>query len=209
MRTTSDNSIGSNMALAMALWPNATWTDQLQDLWRERLSGLNQDIVHDAIKLVKPAFSSHQPELKWVLQKCSELAEQRMPRIFSGNQRPTFWYASWSQPSRHGPWPVRYGKTCSSEEEAYAAIPAGCTGTVTCTDPADNRYSQADARSEEQEAREWLETAPREEIRALLEYLRPMGFCTRSLPAKFDQWSRMEAMMVYAASKVKEVARAK
>ena len=208
MRTTSDNSIGSNMALAMALWPNATWSDQLQDLWRERLSGLNQDIVHDAIKLVKPAFSSHQPELKWVLQKASELHEQRMPRIFSGQQKPTFWYASWSQPSRHGPWPVRYGRMCQTQEEAYAAIPRGCSGTVTSTDPKDDTYSAPQARTEEQEAREWLATAPRETIRSLLEYLRPLGFCTRTLPADFTQWSRMEAMMVYAASQVKEVARA-
>jgi hypothetical protein len=200
MRTTSDNSIGKNMALAMALWPNATWTEQLQDLWRERLVGLNQDIVADAIKLVKPQFSSHQPELKWVLSKCAELHEQRMPRVFSGNQRPTFWHASWTQASRHGPWPVRYGIWCDSQEHAYACIPAGCIGTVTSSDHKDDPYTREQARQEEDEARLWLASMQRDRIVELVTRLRKIGFfADKTLPARIGDWSRMEAMMVYAA----------
>ena len=201
MRTTSDNSITSNLKLAVALWPNAQWTDELRALWRERLEGLNQDIVADAIKLVKPQFSSHQPELKWVLTKCSELAEQRNPRFLSGNQRPTFWYASWQQQSRLGSYLVRYGKWCQSEEEAYRAIPQGCKGSVTASDAKeDSGYPQI--AQEEQEARSWLQTAEREMIARLLVRLRKVGFCTRKLPGRVSEWSRMEAMTVYAAHRM-------
>ena len=201
MRTTSDNSINSNLRLAMALWPNAQWTDELRALWRERLEGLNQDIVADAIKLVKPQFSSHQPELKWVLTKCAELHEQRYPRFLSGNQRPVFWYASWQQPSRLGSYLVRYGKWCQSEEEAYRAIPQGCRGSVTASDAKDDsEYPQI--AQEEQEARSWLQTAEREMIARLLVRLRQVGFCTRKLSGKVSEWSRMEAMTVYAAHRM-------
>lgn len=201
MRTTSDNSITSNLKLAVALWPNAQWTDELRALWRERLEGLNQDIVADAIKLVKPAFSSHQPELKWVLTKCSELHEQRNPRFLSGNQRPVFWYASWQQPSRHNSYLVRYGKWCQSEDEAYRAIPQGCRGSVTASDAKeDSGYPQI--AEEEQEARSWLQTAEREMIARLLVRLRKLGFCTRKLPGRVSEWNRVEAMTVYAAHRM-------
>ena len=201
MRTTSDNSIGSNMKLAMDLWPNATWTDHLQDLWRERLTGLNQDIVHDAIRLVKPMFSSHQPELKWVLSKCSELAEQRNPRFLSGNQRPTFWYASWTQQSRHGDFKVRYGKWCQSEEEACAVIPPGCEGRVSSSDPKEDPYTSDDQRLEEDTARQWLATASRDTISGLLVRLRSQGFFKdKPLPGRIGDWSRIQAMTVHAAS---------
>lgn len=199
MRTTSDNSIGSNIKLATALWPNASWTDELKALWRERLEGLNQDIVADAIKLVKPMFSSHQPELKWVLQKCSELHEQRNPRFLSGNAQAEFWYASWTQPSRHGDWPVRYGRWCQTQEEAQASIPRGCSGTVTSSSKAEDPAAKSELRMEEDEARAWLASIEREEIVRLLVRLRKVGFCTRQLPSKIGDWSRMEAMTVYAA----------
>jgi hypothetical protein len=187
------------MALAMALWPNATWTDQLQDLWRDRLGGLNQDIVADAIKLVKPQFSSHQPELKWVLTKAAELAEQRMPRVFSGNQKPTFWYASWTQQSRHGNWPVRVGKWCQSEQEARACIPAGCAGNVSSSDPAFEPYTRDDQAFEEHRARQWVEAQPRDTLAAIIERVRKVGFLTHKLTADRTQWSRMDAMTVHAA----------
>lgn len=199
MRTTSDNSINSNLRLAMGLWPNASWTDELKALWRDRLEGLNQDIVADAIRLVKPQFSSHQPELKWVLTKCSELAEQRNPRFMSGNQRPTFWHASRQQESRHGPWTVRVGSWHPSHEEAVRAAASGSNGVVTSSDPSDEQYSASDMRAEEDEARHWVAHAEREEIAGLLVRLRKVGFCTRKLPGKVAGWTRMEAMTVYAA----------
>ena len=206
MRTTSDNSINGNLRLAMALWPNASWTDELKALWRERLEGLNQDIVADAIKLVKPQFSSHQPELKWVLSKCAELHEQRNPRFLSGNQRPTFWYASWRQESRHGPWSVRVGCWYPSEEEARRAAASGSNGTVVSSNPKDDEYTASDMRYEEDEARQWLAGVEREEIARLLVRLRKVGFCTDKLPAQIGNWNRMQAMTVYAAHRL-EVAK--
>lgn len=200
MRTTQGNSIESNMELAMALWPNASWTEQLQDLWIDRLKGLNQDIVAEAIRLVKPAYASHQPELKWILGKAGELAEQRSPRFLSGNQKPTFFHVTWKQRSRHGDWDVRYGRWCQSREEALAHVPAGCTPTITATDDSEDRCTRDELRAEEDEARQWLAQATREEIAGLLVHLRKSGFFKdKPLPARIGDWSRMQAMTVYAA----------
>jgi len=48
------------------LWPMAQFTDEERRLWHDDLSGLNQDVLYDAIRNVKRNNESLYPQLKWL-----------------------------------------------------------------------------------------------------------------------------------------------
>ena len=191
--------IDANIRLAMGLYPSAQWTPELLALWRERLSGLHQDIVAEAITLTKPKYSSHQPEIKWVLGQYGELYEQRHPTF----QRETpaslsSWHVSWQRTSRHGVPNAWYGCRVQTREEA-ARLAKEMGGRSIPMNPADEPYSEREALQEVAYARRLIEGMPRERIDALLERLRRVGFCKDKLPGRVSDWSRMAVLAVYAA----------
>lgn len=48
------------------LWPMAVWTPEEADLWRADLSGLDHDVLFDALREVKRSRESLYPQLAWV-----------------------------------------------------------------------------------------------------------------------------------------------
>jgi hypothetical protein len=48
------------------LWPMAVWTPEEADLWRADLSGLDHDVLFDALREVKRSRESIYPQLAWV-----------------------------------------------------------------------------------------------------------------------------------------------
>ena len=62
-RTWQQNSDAIN-----GLWPQCQWTDEEIDLWREDLSGLDQDVLFEALREVKRSKDSLYPHLLWVHQ---------------------------------------------------------------------------------------------------------------------------------------------
>lgn len=61
MRTWDDNKQAINQ-----LWPMAQFTEEERRLWHDDLSGLNQDVLYDAIRNVKRNTESLYPQLKWM-----------------------------------------------------------------------------------------------------------------------------------------------
>ena len=188
-----------NIALAHALWPNASWTQQLTALWRDRLGGLNQELVTEAIKTTKPKYASHQPEIKWVLERYAELYEQRHPtfgRDSRENATPT-WHVSWQRTSKHGVPGAWYGKRCASREEADD-LAQSMGGRAICMDPTVDPFSEIETRREVEAARVTLTELGRERVGALLERIRSVGFCKPQLPGRVCDWPRMAVLAVYA-----------
>lgn len=56
-----------NLALLNDLWPNADIRPALNDLFAERLSGLNQDVLAESIKEARISSRFHTPELGEIL----------------------------------------------------------------------------------------------------------------------------------------------
>ena len=188
-----------NLALAQALWPNAQWTTPLLALWRERLSGLDQVIVTEAIKTIKPKFSSHQPELKWVLERYAELYEQAHPSWSpqaKQNGSSTF-HVSWQATSKHGVPNAWYGRRCATRGEADA-LARSMGGSVRPIDIADDPFSEIEARQETDRAREIITQMPREQVTSIVTRLRSIGFCSQQLPGRVSDWPRMAVLAVYA-----------
>lgn len=48
------------------LWPHCQWTDEEIDLWHADLSGLDQDVLFEAIREVKRSRDSLYPQLAWI-----------------------------------------------------------------------------------------------------------------------------------------------
>lgn len=48
------------------LWPHCQWTDEEIDLWHADLSGLDQDVLFQAIREVKRSRDSLYPQLAWI-----------------------------------------------------------------------------------------------------------------------------------------------
>jgi len=193
------STINDNIALAEALWPNASWPRQLLDLWRERLSGLDQVILTEAIKTTKPKFASHQPELKWVLERYGDLYEQRNP-TFGGPSRQactSTFHVSWRKTSKHGVPGAWYGCRVQSRDEADS-IAQQVGGRVTAIDIADDPYSEIETRQEVEMARGVIAGFARERIASILERLRRLGFCKGQLPSRIGEWPRMAVLAVYA-----------
>ena len=57
-----------NLALLNDLWPNADIRPALNDLFAERLSGLDQDVLSESIKAARIDSRFHTPELGEILQ---------------------------------------------------------------------------------------------------------------------------------------------
>lgn len=71
-RTWQQNSDAIN-----GLWPQCQWTDEEIDLWRSDLSGLDQDVLFEAIREVKRSRESLYPQLVWVHAAYRTLAAAR------------------------------------------------------------------------------------------------------------------------------------
>ena len=79
MRTWDDNKRAINQ-----LWPKAEFTDEERRLWNDDLSGLNQDVLYDAIRNVKRANDTLYPQLKWFRDEYRHL--ERLRRFADGRQ---------------------------------------------------------------------------------------------------------------------------
>jgi hypothetical protein len=66
-----------NSATINGLWPQCQWTDAEIELWRSDLSGLDQDLLFDALRNVKRSRDSLYPQLPWVLAAYRELDAAR------------------------------------------------------------------------------------------------------------------------------------
>lgn len=69
MRTWSDNKTAINQ-----LWPMAQFTEEERRLWHDDMSGLNQDVLYDAIRNVKRNNESLYPQLKWIRDEYRHLS---------------------------------------------------------------------------------------------------------------------------------------
>lgn len=72
MRTWEENKTAINQ-----LWPQCQWTDEERRLWKDDLSGLDQEVLYDAIRNVKRTKDTLYPQLKWVLEEHRELMRAR------------------------------------------------------------------------------------------------------------------------------------
>jgi hypothetical protein len=72
VRTWEDNKRAINQ-----LWPRAEFTDEERRLWHDDLSGLNQDVLYDAIRNVKRANDTLYPQLKWFRDEYRNLERLR------------------------------------------------------------------------------------------------------------------------------------
>lgn len=68
MRTWEENRTAINQ-----LWPMAQFTEEERRLWHDDLSGLNQDVLYDAIRNVKRNNESLYPQLKWLREEYRHL----------------------------------------------------------------------------------------------------------------------------------------
>ena len=61
MRTWDENRVAIN-----GLWPLMEFSAEEKRLWHDDLSGLNQDVLYDAIRNVKRNNDTNYPQLKWL-----------------------------------------------------------------------------------------------------------------------------------------------
>lgn len=59
------------------LWPQCQWTDEERRLWHDDLSGLDQEVLYDAVRNVKRSHDTLYPQLKWMTQEYRELASAK------------------------------------------------------------------------------------------------------------------------------------
>lgn len=72
MRTWDDNRCAIN-----ELWPLLQFTGEEKRLWTDDLSGLDQDLLYDAIRNVKRNNESNYPQIKWVREEYRSLDRVR------------------------------------------------------------------------------------------------------------------------------------
>lgn len=72
MRTWDENRTTINQ-----LWPQCQWTDEERRLWKDDLSGLDQDVLYGALRNVKRSRDTLYPQLKWILDEYRELSWSR------------------------------------------------------------------------------------------------------------------------------------
>lgn len=72
MRTWDENKTAINQ-----LWPQCQWTDEERLLWSGDLSGMDQDVLYDALRNVKRTHDTLYPQLKWILDEYRELSWAR------------------------------------------------------------------------------------------------------------------------------------
>lgn len=87
-RTFDENKVSINQ-----LWPVAQFTEEERRLWHDDLSGLDQDMLYDAIRNVKRSHDNVYPQLKWILDAYRELLNLRRAalRIASPREKKTEW----------------------------------------------------------------------------------------------------------------------
>lgn len=68
MRTWEDNRSAINQ-----LWPQCQWSEEERRLLKDDLSGLDQEVLYDALRNVKRSRDSLYPQLPWMLQAYREL----------------------------------------------------------------------------------------------------------------------------------------
>lgn len=72
MRTWDENKTAINQ-----LWPQCQWTEEERRLWSGDLSGMDQDVLYDALRNVKRTHDTLYPQLKWILDEYRELSWAR------------------------------------------------------------------------------------------------------------------------------------
>ena len=72
-----------NKAAIHQLWPGNTFTDEEAKLWREDLSGLDQDTLYDAIRNTKRNHDTGWVHLKWIVDEYRDLlrAKRRVKHV--------------------------------------------------------------------------------------------------------------------------------
>jgi hypothetical protein len=188
-----------NMRTMQELWPGAKITEPEMAEFRSQLAPLKQDIVDQAIRLVYGSSDKRRPILSAIKAQYSRLVDERTytpePR-YNGTMT---WHVSWQRTSKHGVPGAWYGCRCQTREEAERiAVAEG--GRVTCMSKADDDgdYSAEALRADEIRARETLAGLSRNQIAAMVDRLRSIGFVTEKLPARLSDWPRMAALTVYA-----------
>jgi hypothetical protein len=191
-------SVHDSIALAEQLWTHFAWTPALREVWIERLKGLKQSVVKQALKEVRAMYTSREPELKWVLAKCGELSAQQYPdRVESRQDATSTWHVSWQRTSRHGVPRAWYGRRVQTRAEAEA-LARQMQGHCACMDPREEPFSELDTRQEVEHARRVLADLPRERVAGMVDRLRSIGFVTQKLPPQFREWPRMAVLTVHA-----------
>jgi hypothetical protein len=191
-------SVADNIALAEQLWTHFAWTPALREVWIERLKGLKQNVVRQALKEVRAMYTSREPELKWVLARCGELTAQQHPEPNESRQNATAtWHVSWTRTSKHGVPNAWYGCRVQSRAEAEA-IARQMRGNCCAIDVREDPYSEMETRQEVEHARRVLADLPRERVASMVDRLRSIGFVTQKLPPQFREWPRMAVLTVHA-----------
>ena len=65
----------NNLKTLNGLWPDANWTPEESDLYREQLQPLNQGWLESAVKAVRIEYSAKKPALKWLLQEYEKVKD--------------------------------------------------------------------------------------------------------------------------------------
>lgn len=75
------------------LWPVAQFTNEEKRLWHDDLSGLDQDMLYDAIRNAKRNHDAVYPQLKWILDAYRELNSMRRAalRLTQPREQKTEW----------------------------------------------------------------------------------------------------------------------
>jgi hypothetical protein len=191
--------ITDNMRTMQELWPGAKITEPEMAEFRSQLAPLKQDVLDQSIRLVYGSSDKRRPILSAIKAQYARLMDERTytpePR-YTGTMT---WHVAWQRTSKHGVPGAWYGARCQSREEAERIAKAE-GGRVTCMSKADDDedYSDEALRADEIRARETLAGLSRNQIAAMVDRLRSIGFVTERLPARLSDWPRMAALTVYA-----------
>ena len=197
--TEAKPSVTDNIALISKLYPKAVITDPQWENFREFCGMLDQAILAQAIRWVAHYKSAREPSWRAFSERYAAIKQEATytpePR-YTGTMT---WHVSWQRTSKHGVPGAWYGCRCQSREEAEQIAKAN-GGRVTCMSKADDTedYSDEALRADEIRARETLAGLSRNQIAAMVDRLRSIGFVTEKLPARIAEWPRMAALTVYA-----------
>ena len=191
--------ISDNIQMVTELWPHFEFTPAVRGLWTQSLKDLRQDVLEEAIRLTRRAYSSREPEIKWVDERYRTLYSERHPTIPQTRENATqTWHVSWQRTSRHGVPNAWYGCRTDTREEAERIAKAN-RGRVTNMDANDDQVTEHELHREHMDALTLIESMPREQIEAHLTRLRSVGFCKGQLPSRVREWPRMAVLAVHAA----------
>ena len=190
--------ITDNMRLVAELWPHCAFTPSMTDLWTQSLKDLRQDVLEEAIRLTRRAYSSREPEIKWVDERYRTLYSERHPTIPQTRENATqTWHVSWQRTSKHGVPGAWYGCRTDTREEAERIAKAN-GGRVTNMDANADQVTEHELHREHVDAVALIESLPRETVVSLVDRLRSVGFVSRQLPGRVCDWPRVAALTVCA-----------